>query len=149
MLRECSAASPVSPSCCAHRLQRPRTLLTLGGCRRVASPVGELQLTRLGVEMAARPPLPRLLEQSLDQLKQLAAQRFLSKSGPKAELIRRLFESRWPKLRVMLDEREESSIGMQAVSLARQLGILSGEDGGSLEWALITLRGGLSWGFVR
>ena len=41
----------------------------------------------------------------------------------------------------MLDEREDSSIVGQAVSLARQLGILS-EDGGSLEWALITQRGG-------
>ncbi len=56
------------------------------------------------LEMASRPPLPRLLEQSLEQLKQLAAQRYLTKSGTKAELIRRLFASRWPNLKVMLDE---------------------------------------------
>jgi hypothetical protein len=60
----------------------------------------EMQARRV-LEMAARPPLPRLQEQSLDQLKRLAAQRYLTKSGTKAELIRRLFASRWPKLRVV------------------------------------------------
>ena len=76
----------------------------------------EMEARRV-ISMAARPPLPRLLEQSLDQLKQLAGQRFLSKSGAKSEIIRRLFASRWPKLRVMLDERPESAVTAQAVAL--------------------------------
>ena len=100
----------------------------------------EMEARRV-LSMAARPPLPRLLEQSLEQLKQLAAQRYLTKSGTKAELIRRLFASRWPKLRVMLDERPESAVVAQAVALARRLGIVS-EAGEPLEWALIRQRGG-------
>jgi hypothetical protein len=100
----------------------------------------EMEARRV-LEMAARPPLPRLLEQSLEQLKQIAAHRYLTKSGTKAELIRRLFDSRWPKLKVMLDEREESSVVAQAAALARQLGIVS-EAGEPMEWALIRQRGG-------
>jgi len=113
----------------------PRPLQAVAG----RSPA-EMEARRV-LEMAARPPLPRLLEQSLDQLKQLAAQRYLTKSGTKAELIRRLFDSRWPKLKVMLDEREESSVVAQAAALARQLGIVS-EAGEPMEWALIRQRGG-------
>jgi len=93
------------------------------------------------LEMAGRPPLPRLMEQSLDRLKLLAAQRYLAKSGTKAELIRRLFASRWPRLRVMMDERPESGVVPQAVALARQLGVVSERDE-PLEVALITQRGG-------
>jgi len=100
----------------------------------------EMEARRV-ISMAARPPLPRLQEQSLEQLKLLAAQRYLAKSGTKAELIRRLFASRWPKLRVMLDERPESAVAAQAVALARQLGVVS-EAGEPLEWALIRQRGG-------
>jgi hypothetical protein len=91
--------------------------------------------------MAARPPLPRLLEQSLEQLRQIAAQRYLTKSGTKAELIRRLFASRWPKLKVMLDARPESSVVDQVAALARKLGVVA-EKGEPLEWALIRERGG-------
>ncbi len=100
----------------------------------------EMEARRV-LSMAARPPLPRLLEQSLEQLKLLAAQRYLAKSGTKAELIRRLFASRWPKLRVMMDERPESAVVAQAVALARQLGVVSEKDE-PLEVALIMQRGG-------
>jgi len=100
----------------------------------------EMEARRV-LEMAARPPLPRLLEQSLEQLKLLAAQRYLTKSGTKAELIRRLFDSRWPKLKVMLDDRPESVIVEQVVALARQLGVVA-EKGEPLEWELIRQRGG-------
>ncbi len=93
------------------------------------------------LEMSARPPLPRLQEQSLDRLKLLAAQRYLTKSGTKTELVRRLFASRWPVLRIMMDERPESAVVAQAVALARQLGVVS-EAGEPLEWALIRQRGG-------
>ena len=100
----------------------------------------EMEARRV-LSMAARPPLPRLLEQSLEQLKLLAAQRYLTKSGTKTELVRRLFASRWPVLRIMLDERPESAVVAQAVALARQLGIVA-EKGEPLEWALIRQRGG-------
>ena len=69
------------------------------------------------------------------------AQRYLTKSGTKTELVRRLFASRWPVLRIMLDERPESAVVAQAVALARQLGVVS-EAGEPLEWALIRQRGG-------
>jgi hypothetical protein len=54
----------------------------------------EMEARRV-LEMAARPPLPRLLEQSLDRLKQLAAQRFLSKrrEGCRRRRVRRRWKA--------------------------------------------------------
>jgi len=49
MLRECSAASSVPSLYRARRPQRHRRLSRWGGCRRVASTVGELQLSRVCV----------------------------------------------------------------------------------------------------
>ena len=90
-----------------------------------------------------RAPLPRLADLSLEDLKLIAEERQLTKSGTKAVLVRRLFESRWPVLRVMLDEAGGSIVYEQAATLAGALGIVP-EDGEPLVWALMKQRGGTS-----
>ena len=90
-----------------------------------------------------RAPLPRLADLSLEDLKLIAEERQLTKSGTKAVLVRRLFESRWPVLRVMLDEAGGSTAYEQAATLAGALGIVP-EDGEPLVWALMKQRGGTS-----
>ena len=88
-----------------------------------------------------RAPLPRLADLTLDQLKQIAEERQLTKGGTKAVLIRRLFESRWPVLRVMLDEAGGSTTYERTEALASVLGVVP-DDRESLVWALMRQRGG-------